>query len=138
MIAAAQTTVLNVAKLQRGPPMRAANLQKTVSALVISEYHELFAQYFALQGATFYLGGKTNRMPITTQHLPRRRSRPDAREIIILFFGQHQRIPKILDFRFWILDCRIVQIRRHFAHSQVRTSHDQIPRFMEITRRSTR
>src|SRR5687767_1494864 len=37
MIAAAQATVLDMAKLQRSPPVRAAHLQQTVSALVIPE-----------------------------------------------------------------------------------------------------
>jgi hypothetical protein len=86
LIAAAQTAIFDMAKLQRSSAMRAAHLQETIPALAIAEEHQVLPKDGTLWGAIFSLGGKANGMPVTAQHLARRSARPNAGEVIIFVF----------------------------------------------------
>src|SRR5215510_7304173 len=74
MIAAAQSSILEMTKFQRSAAMRTAKRQQSQPVLLVAKQHEIFAQNSSAQRLSLQFVDKRDRKPITAQHFSRWRS----------------------------------------------------------------
>src|ERR1051325_4667207 len=91
MIAAPNPAIFDSAEFQRGPAVRTMKLQQSKTTAAVAKQNKIFAQQSHLDripsGSNLFR--ESDRPPITPQHVPCRRARPNPGQGFVFFFGQH-------------------------------------------------
>src|SRR5687768_7582438 len=77
-----------MAELQRRAAVHAVQSEQTRAALIVAKQHQVFAQQPPFDRAVLQLIGKTDRMPVASQHLAARRAVAHPGQHFVFFTTQ--------------------------------------------------